>query len=267
MSEAGQLSRTFERLRASGQAALIPFVMGGDQPLDELPVLLQALAEGGADAIEVGVPFSDPIADGPVIAAAAQRALDRGVSPAGLLAALATRQRRETPLVLMTYYNPVLAFGLERFASAAGEAGVAGVIVTDLVPEEGAAWAAAARQNGLDTIYLAAPTSTPERISLVCSAASGFVYAVSRTGVTGAGVEVPPEARDLVERIRGCTSLPVCVGFGISTPPQVAAVSGFADGAVVGSALVEWLAGNWGRSSSFEELRSWIGALKSATAR
>jgi tryptophan synthase alpha chain len=239
------------------------FVTAGDPGIGELPAVLETLASAGADVIEVGLPFSDPIADGPVIQASSQRALDRGTKTSDVLAALRGFDR--APVVLMGYMNPILRRGLERFAREASEAGVAGTIVCDLTPDDADDWLRASREAGLDTVFLAAPTSTEARLARVCEASTGFVYAVSRTGVTGAALEAWGEARDLVGRLRGKTRLPVCVGFGVSGPADVREVCSFADGAIVGSRLVELLAERWDGGRGREEVASWVRGLKAAT--
>jgi tryptophan synthase alpha chain len=256
------ISATFELFRQSNQKALVAFVTAGDPSLEELPVILGALVAGGADLIEVGLPFSDPIADGPVIQAASQRALDRGVTPRAVLAALASCKEllRGVPVILMGYYNPILRWGPDQFAKDAKAAGVSGVIVCDLIPEEADAWTEACCTHGLSSIFLAAPTSTDARLDAVCAASTGFVYAVSRTGVTGAGSELPMDIADLVQRIKLRTTTPVCVGFGISLPAHVARVCAVADGAVVGSYLVQLIG-----SGDYTSLESEVRSLKSAT--
>ncbi len=258
------LDECFAALRAKGEKALIPFVTGGDPSIEELPAILQALVEAGADAIEVGIPFSDPVADGPTIQAASQRALDRGATPAQVLEAVGMAGV-DVPIVYMGYLNPMLRMGLATFARRVHESGASGVIVCDLSPEEADEWVDAATAQSVDRVFLAAPTSTDERLQMVCARASGFVYAISRTGVTGAGQEAPPEVTDLVARIRRKTDLPVCVGFGISKPEHVKMVCRASNGAVVGSWLVDLLAREWkggaGRSMVIEQVR----ALKAAT--
>ena len=261
----GAIADRFAELQEKGEKALVLFVTGGDPPLAELPAVLDALADGGADLIEVGIPFSDPIADGPTIQASSQRALDRGVTPKAILESLRGLDR--VPLVLMGYYNPILAFGLEEYASAAVQAGVAGVIVSDLIPEEASDWIAVSREHGLDTVFLTAPTSTDARLDTVAGSASGFVYAVSRTGVTGTGQAVPPAVANLVTRIKQRTDLPVCVGFGISTPDHVKMVCDVADGAVIGSWLVNELSRNWESGKGRDRLVDQIRLLKQATRR
>lgn len=258
------LIETFSRLRARSERALIPFVTAGDPSLEDLPLILEVLCEAGADAIEIGMPFSDPIADGPTIQASSQRALNRGVTPHGVLDALAVLSL-PVPVVVMGYYNPVLRIGLERFAQRASQASVAGVIISDLTPEESAEWRREASRNSIETIFLAAPTSTDERLDSICAASSGFVYAVSRTGVTGLGHNLGSEVSDLVRRIRRHTELPLCVGFGIRSAEDVATVCQFADGAVVGSFLVDLLAREWNSGNGKDIVRTAIRELKSAT--
>ena len=252
-------------LRATGGKALVLFVTAGDPSLEQLPMILETLAMGGADIIEVGIPFSDPIADGPTIQASSQRALDLGTTPGRALEALA-KARAGVPLVMMGYYNTVLRLGLERSAKLFKDAGIEASIVSDLTPEESDGWISASNASGLENVFLAAPTSTDERLDEVCNRASGFVYAVSRTGVTGAGSQVPPEVSELVGRIKARTKLPVCVGFGISKPEHVSMVCEVAEGAVIGSALVDWLHRNWkdgeGRNELLELVESWKEATR-----
>lgn len=258
------LHGTFQALRERDEKALVLFVTAGDPPLNQLPSILACLEEGGADIIEVGIPFSDPIADGPTIQASSQRALDRGVTPIGVLDAL-KRCSVSVPVVLMGYYNPVLRIGLGEFARLAKEAGVSGTIISDLIPEEAGPWIEASRQEGLDSIFLVAPTSTDDRIALICRHATGFVYAVSRTGVTGSAEALPAEVDSLVCKVKACTETPVCVGFGISKPDHVRAVCSIADGAVVGSWLVDLLAQEWDAGRGSESIASQIRAMKQAT--
>lgn len=234
------IDQVFERCAGEGRAAFIPFLMGGDPDLASLPRLLRALADGGADLIEVGVPFSDPIADGPVNQRAAHRALAAGARVAGILDAVATaRETVDVPIVLFSYYNPIRARGVELFAEQAGSSGVDGVLCVDLPPEEAEeTYLPALERNGLDPVFLLAPTSTTERMKRVGEVSRGFVYYVSRTGVTGERELLTKTLAKEVKRVRRKVDLPVAVGFGISSPEQVAAVGSFADGVVVGSALV-----------------------------
>lgn len=230
----------FERCREEGRAAFIPFLMAGDPDLAVSERLLGALAEGGADLIELGVPFSDPIADGPVNQRAAARSLAAGTTLSRVLGLIANcRDRLAVPVVLFTYFNPIHARGVGRFAEQAASSGVDGVLCVDLPPEEAAAeYTPALAEHGIDTVFLLAPTSDRDRIAAVDRAASGFVYYVSRTGVTGQRAELERELAREVKRLRRRVRLPVAVGFGISSPEQVAAVGEVADGVVVGSALV-----------------------------
>ena len=258
-----RIAETFATLKSKGERALVLFVTAGDPSLEDLPAILDALAEGGADLIEVGVPFSDPIADGPVIQASSQRALDRGVSLGAILEQV--RRFDRAPVLLMGYTNTFLRRGLAQSASDLRNAGVCGTIVSDMIPEEAGDWMSASRSAGLDTVFLAAPTSTDERLRAVAASSSGFVYAVSRTGVTGAASSVPQEVSALVSRLRGFTELPVCVGFGISKPDHIASVCSVADGAVVGSWLVDRLATDWNGGQGRDSLVEAVHALKSAT--
>jgi len=253
----------FSYLKAEGSKGLVLYVTAGDPSLADLGPILETLAEGGADFIEVGLPFSDPIADGKTIQGSSQRALERGVTPTSVLQAVASVKLRAA-LLVMGYYNNVLRLGLTQFAKDLKAAGGCASILTDLTPEEADDWVVASRNEGLDNIFLVAPTSTDERLDEVCRRASGFVYAVSRTGVTGDGRDVPPEVVQLVGRVKARTQVPVCVGFGIATPEHVRMVCQAADGAVIGSALVDWLAKHWdggkGRRELLQLVKSWKGA-------
>ena len=234
------IAEVFARCAEEGRAAFIPFLMAGDPSLSATAGQLAALAAGGADIIELGVPFSDPIADGPVNQRAAMRALAGGAGLSGILELIARhRDQLGVPIVLFTYYNPVYARGLERFAEQAAASGVDGVLCVDLPPEEAERdLVPVLRERGVDTIFLLAPTSTRDRIARVAAASSGFVYYVSRTGTTGERSSLPPDLMRELKRLRRRVALPLAVGFGISSPDQVAAVSEVADGVVVGSALV-----------------------------
>lgn len=263
MSRIGQ---RFRELAAKSEKALICFLTAGDPDLATTEALVLELAAGGADIVEIGIPFSDPLADGPSIQASSQRALEGGVTPGAVLDLVRrVRAKSELPLVLMTYYNPVQRFGLKRFADDSASAGADGVIMTDLPPEEAGEWKSAADRAGLDTIFLLAPTSTNQRIRRVAEMASGFIYCVSRTGVTGARSELPPDVKELVQRIREATDTPIAVGFGVSGPGQVREISKWADGAVVGSALVDLIASKRGRSELAIEVGRFARALKEAT--
>jgi tryptophan synthase alpha chain len=239
------MSRIGERIarrRAEGRAAFIAFLTAGDPSLDGTVEAAVALEAAGVDVLELGVPFSDPLADGPVIQRSSERALARGVTLEAVLDVVRRiRERSALPLLLFSYFNPLLQRGLEGLAGEAAEAGVDGVLVTDLPPEEAGGWIGAARAAALDTVFLAAPTSPPERLRRVAEASRGFVYAISRTGVTGERRALSDEARPLVQRLRELTDVPVALGFGLSTPEQVADAARVADAVVVGSALVRFL--------------------------
>lgn len=231
-------------LQTQGRGGFVPFIVAGDPDLQTSKELILALGRRGADVIELGVPFSDPVADGVTIQAASERALRNPVSIASILAAVAGTRAEglETPLILFSYFNPILQFGLERFADEARAAGVDGLLVTDLVPEEASGFKKILDDRSMSLIMLAAPTSSDERLKKICAAAAGFVYAVSRTGVTGARDATSGEAERLVARLRRYTDLPIAVGFGISNAAQVRETWAYADAAVVGSAIVAEIA-------------------------
>jgi tryptophan synthase alpha chain len=239
-----RLTRTFATLRAAKRTGLVTYVTGGDPDADTSAAVVRALGNAGADVIEVGVPFSDPVADGPVIQRAAERALASGGSLTATLGLVArVRPDVAAPLVLFTYANPVLRFGAERFAERAAEAGVDGVLVLDLPIEEAASFRDLLSAAGLDMIFLVSPTTTDGRLAAAARLGSGFLYAISRLGVTGAQAQVSAGAEGLVARVRAATDLPVALGFGISRPEHVREVGRWADAAVVGSALVQEMAG------------------------
>ena len=234
-----RIEAAFNKLKQEGKPGFIPFITAGDPDLETTAALLVELANSGATVIELGVPFSDPMADGPVIQRASERALKLGFGLTDIFATTAkVRSTIETPLVLFSYFNPLLQFGISKLARAAREAGIDGILVTDLTPEESEEFAGALKANDLDMIFLVAPTSTDERLRTISAHASGFVYAVSRAGVTGARENLSGEAELLVARVRKISSLPVAVGFGISSAEQVAETLRYADAAVVGSAIV-----------------------------
>ena len=234
-----RIPEIFARLKREGKKGFIPFITAGDPDLQTTCELLIELSRVGASIIELGVPFSDPMADGPVIQRASERALRHGFGLAEILALVAeARAQIDTPIVLFSYYNPLLQFGIDRLAQQAKRAGVDGVLITDLAPEEAGEVASKLRARDLDLIFLVAPTTTDVRLSLIAARASGFIYAVSRAGVTGKRESVSVEAEKLVNRVRKYSDLPVAVGFGISDAEQVAQVWRYADAAVVGSAIV-----------------------------
>ncbi len=236
MTRIGQL---FERLKAENRCGMIAYLTAGDPTPDATPGLVAALERGGADLIELGVPFSDPIADGPVIQLAGERALKAGTTLARVLEiAKEIRKTSEVPLLLFTYLNPALKYGFERLAHDAKAAGIDGCLLTDASVEEAGEYVKQMRAAGLDTVFLAAPTSTEARLKLVAEYSSGFVYMVSRTGITGEQQNISDSAIPLVERMRAHTDLPLAMGFGISTPEHVAAFVGKVEAVVVGSAIV-----------------------------
>ena len=240
MTNSSRISQRFAALRQTGQMGLVAYLTAGDPSLAATEKFVLALAEAGADVIELGVPFSDPVADGPVIQRASERALRAGTTLAGVLSLVKSlRAKTQVPLVLFSYYNPVLQMGLEKFADAAKSAGADGALLTDVTPEEATEYRAAMSSRGLDTIFLAAPTSPDERLALISSATTGFLYLISRTGVTGVKDQLAEELPALARRVRRFTNLPIAIGFGISQPGHVSLLGGLADAAVVGSALVE----------------------------
>jgi tryptophan synthase alpha chain len=257
------IGAVFSRCREEKRAAFIPYLTGGDPDIETSAVLLEALVDGGADIIEVGVPFSDPIADGPVNQRAAVRALEAGVTLPGILEMVARlRTRVNTPIVLFSYFNPLLAHGVKTVAEQAALSGVDGILCVDLPPDESdGGFRGFCRSAGVDSIYLLAPTSTPERVKTVAEASSGFVYYVSRTGVTGVQKDLTQELLREVKKIRRKLDLPLAVGFGISSPEQVATVGKVADGVVVGSALVRLVEENRGRDDLPELLAAEVERL------
>jgi len=229
----------FQELNARGEKAFIPFIMAGDPDLETTIRLVPELERAGSHIIELGVPFSDPVADGPAIQRAGMRALCHHYKMADYLKAVETMRRStNVPIILFSYFNPVFQYGLESLARDAHSAGVDGILVTDIIPEEGDEYCACMDASGLDCIFLAAPTSGEERIARIAECSRGFVYVVSRTGVTGVQQELSGSILPTVDRVRKFTRLPVAVGFGISSPEQVRAIWNIADGAVVGSAIV-----------------------------
>ncbi|MBI3353488.1 MAG: tryptophan synthase subunit alpha [Nitrospirae bacterium] len=242
-----RIEKVFKKLKDNNQKALIPFITAGDPDLDKTGELVMAMEKAGADIIELGVPFSDPIADGPIIQRASYRALKGGVSLRKILG-LVKDLRRETsvPIVLMTYYNPVFKYGLSEFVKDAVGEGVDGIIVPDLPPEEGRGIIEEGMKAGLDTIFLIAPTSTRERIKMISALSRGFIYYVSLTGVTGARESLPTEVEESVKRIKKAADKPIAVGFGISTAEQAKRISSFADGVIIGSAIVGLIERNTG---------------------
>ena len=242
-----RIAQRFAELRRADRRAFVAYVTAGHPDVESSVALLQGLQEIGADVIELGVPFSDPVADGPVIQRASERALKNGVALSDVLK-VASEIRRESDagLIVFSYLNPILRMGLEKFAAKAAEAGVDGALITDLPIEEADEYLRHMRKRNLATVFLAAPTSTDARLKRIAELSTGFVYAVSRTGITGARKELTEDAEKLVQRLRKFTKLPIAVGFGISAPEQFAAVGKFAGAAVVGSAIVQTIEDNPG---------------------
>ncbi len=262
----GRIEATFARLRAEGQRALIPYFTAGDPSLEGTRQLVEEAAARGADLIELGLPFSDPLADGPTIQRAGERALAGGASLAKLLAVVAPlRGQVAPPLVLMTYLNPLHRYGLDAATRDLARAGFAGLIVPDVPLEESRPLARAAASAGLDLVQLAAPTSGPARLRRIARESRGFIYLVALTGITGERAELPPNLVRLIRDLRAVTTKPICVGFGISTPAHVAEVVRHADGAIVGSAIVRQIEALHGDPALVRKVGDFIAALKAAT--
>jgi tryptophan synthase alpha chain len=260
-----RISKRFAELRAAGEIGIVAYITAGDPSLDATHRFVLALDEAGTDVIELGVPFSDPLADGPTIQRASERALKSGTTLAGVLDLVRRiRQSSQIPLVLFSYYNPILQMGLEKFAAAAAQAGADGVLATDLTPEESDDYRRILHAQQLDTIFLAAPTSTDERLKIISACSSGFLYVISRTGVTGAKDSLPDELPALLRRARHFTDLPIAVGFGISLPGHVSVLGGIADAAVVGSTLVSEIERASSPDAAATALRGRIQKLKEA---
>jgi tryptophan synthase alpha chain len=263
-----RISKRFAELRDAGELGIVAYIAAGDPTLDATLRHVLGLAEAGADVIELGVPFSDPLADGPTIQRASERALKSGTTLHGVLDLVGRiRQSSQAPLVLFSYFNPILQFGLEKFAAAAAEAGADGVLVTDLAPEESEDYRRILKARGLDTIFLAAPTSTDERLQKIAACSSGFLYLISRTGVTGAKDALPDDLPAFLRRAHRFTQLPIAVGFGISLPGHVSVLGGLADAAVVGSALVSDIEKATSVDAACAALRDRVHSLKDAARR
>jgi tryptophan synthase alpha chain len=263
-----RIPKRFAELRDAGELGIVAYITAGDPTLDAALEYVLALAETGADVVELGVPFSDPLADGPTIQRASERALKSGTTLHGVLDLVRRiRQTSQVPLVLFSYFNPILQFGLEKFAAAAAEAGADGVLVTDLTPEESEDYRRILQAHQLDTIFLAAPTSTDERLQKIAACSSGFLYLISRTGVTGAKDALPDDLPALLRRARRFTQLPIAVGFGISLPGHVSVLGGLADAAVVGSALVSEIEKASSVDAASAALRDRVRSLKDAARR
>ena len=262
-----RIEKRFEQLKSEKRQAFIPYVTAGDPSREISAELILGLEKSGADIIELGVPFSDPIADGPVIQRATERALAQHMSLRKVLQlAKEIRRQSQIPLVLFSYYNPILRYGLERLARDAADCGIDGVLATDLTVEESADYRKAMAAANLNTIFLAAPTSSPERLKKIAQASNGFLYAVSRTGVTGETQELSNELREFITNLRKYTQIPIAVGFGISQPEHVKAVWQIADAAVVGSALVREIEKNIGHGDIVERIAQFTKWLRGEAA-
>jgi tryptophan synthase alpha chain len=261
------LDTALESAKAEHRAALIPYITGGFPDPRQFVDLAVATLEAGADALEIGIPFSDPLLDGASIQRSQQAALEAGVTPADCLGyAEAVRSRVDKPVLFMGAYNPILAYGLERFCKEAYQVGILGLLIPDLPLEEQEELRASAHDQSLHVIEFIAPTSTPERLSRICSAASGFIYCISVAGVTGVRRSVADTAGPLVDRVRACTEVPVAVGFGIAGPDQAREVAAFADGVIVGTAMIDRIR-ETPPASRETEIRHFVGALATACQR
>jgi tryptophan synthase alpha chain len=260
MTRIGQL---FERLKAEGRKGFVAYLTAGDPTPERTPALVEALARGGADLIELGVPFSDPIADGPVVQAAGERALKAGTTMKRVLEIAAEiRKRSEVPLLLFTYLNPVMRYGLEKLAADAAAAGIDGCLLIDASVEEAHDYVGAMHAHGLDTVFLAAPTSTEHRLKLVAQYSTGFIYLVSRTGVTGERASLSNQVAPLVSAMRKVTDLPLAVGFGISKAEHVEELGRQVEAVVVGSAIVRLIAENGASPQLESKLEAYVRELK-----
>ncbi|ACV61805.1 tryptophan synthase, alpha subunit [Desulfofarcimen acetoxidans DSM 771] len=262
------IEKRLAELRKNGEKALIPFVTAGDPDLPTTVKLVLSMAEAGADVIELGVPFTDPVADGPAIQKASLRSLAGGTNLAGILDSVREiRQKSDIPLVLMTYYNPVFRFGIDKFVAEAAEAGVNGLIMPDVPLEESGPLAKPAREKGIDLIPLVAPNSPEERIKKITAEAGGFIYCVSSLGVTGVRKSIKTDIANFISRVKKYTELSVAVGFGISGPAQAAEMAAYCDAVIVGSALVNLIEANAASAELAEILAGKVRELKAAISR
>ena len=264
----GKIERKFDEIRAAERKGFIPFVTAGDPSFEASLSIVRALAEAGADIIELGVPFSDPMADGPTIQRSSQRSLHNGTSLNDVVRlAREFRKTSDTPMVLFSYLNPLLAYGAESLANDASAVGIDAMLITDAVDEEAATYRALFENAGIDLISLVAPTTSEDRLKRICESATGFIYAVSRAGVTGARADTSRAAEELVKRARRYTDLPIAVAFGISTRQQIGEVWQYADAAVVGSAIVAEIERNLGSNKLAELIRQYVSSLLPSVAK
>jgi tryptophan synthase alpha chain len=262
----GRIDQTFERVQKTHECALIPYVTAGDPNLEVTKTLVREMVRRGGDLVEIGVPFSDPLADGPIIQRASQRALQGGTTLRKILHMVSElRGEFDVPLVLLTYYNPVLRYGEAAFVADALDVGVDGIIVPDLPPEEAQTLIDLTADTPLEMIFLAAPTSTSARLALISEASRGFLYYVSRLGTTGVRDQLSGDLRMMLERVRASTSKPIAVGFGVSTPEHVRLVAELAEGVVVASAILKLMEDLQGREDNLELVGEFVAALKAAT--
>ena len=260
-----RITQKFRALSEAGELGIVAYITAGDPSLDATEKIVLAAAEAGADVIELGVPFSDPVADGPTIQRASERALAAGTTLAGVIDLVRRiRAKSEVPLVLFSYFNPMLQMGLAKFAQAAAGVGVDGVLATDLTPEEAQDYRRTLAANNLDAIFLVAPTTTDDRLKAIAAASSGFLYLISRNGITGAQNDLPADLPALVRRVRKFTALPIGVGFGISQPTHVTVLGGIADAAVVGSALMAEVEKAQSAEAAAQAVAAKIASLKNA---
>jgi len=265
---AGRIAQRFRALADAGEMGLVAYITAGDPSLAATETIIRAAADAGADIIELGVPFSDPVADGPTIQRASERALRAGASLAGVLDLIRRiRAHSEVPIVVFSYFNPILQMGLDTFASTAAANGADGVLATDLTPEEGEEYRSVMHAHSLDTIFLGAPTSTDDRLAKIGAATTGFLYLISRAGVTGERDSLPEDLPSLVRRARKFTALPIAVGFGISLPTQVTVLGGIADAVVVGSTLVSEIEKAGSADAAASAVAERVRVLKNAARR
>lgn len=258
-----RINKKFKELKRNNRSGFIPFIVAGDPDLETSKKLILELAAQDASVIELGIPFSDPVADGVTIQAAAERALINSISVQAILNLVGEIRKEgcETPIILFSYFNPILRFGLQKFADEARKSGVDGILITDLIAEEADEFHKILTENDLCLIMLTAPTSSDERLKKICEKASGFVYAISRAGVTGAKTDLSAEAKNLVARIRGFTELPVAVGFGVTNNEQIREVCEYADAAVVGSAIVAEIERSLSSGATVENVSQFVKKL------
>lgn len=258
-----RIKKVFDKLRDQNKKALIPFLIAGDPSLEITIDLIHRMVEAGADLVELGIPFSDPIADGKTIQTSSQRALQNGFNAEKIFDLLQRLNPKGTPIILMSYYNPIFRFGLKRFAEKCKQCGVDGVIISDLPPEEAQPWIKEARRLSIDTIFLASPTTPVSRIGYISNLTRGFLYYIQFTGVTGMRENLSSHIEDRIRRIKSMTKKPVAVGFGISNPEQARAVSRFSDGIIVGSAIIKIIEENLYQPNLIKKVGDFVSSISS----